>query len=526
MANGFIQTADQAKKYVQNWRSATGSRTFGSLYTANELAGAKAEQQVEQQYGEQIGQAYKSAMAQRGNILSSNLGEGYKGALLSDTESALNQAYDTYMSNLAQSKQQIASNVSEANTAIDKELTSATENVLAYDQAHQAYAESRWQWAKENLTEDEYRDFAMSPDWQNYTTYDFSEDESAKSMYEQYQMLYERGLINEAEFAEIKGRLFTDYLRLKTDEELSTPSYVEEVDPETGEVYKHYTSIVDEEGNITEAGTNYYDFLENYAATRQNVGQSWEQYLAETNPELLDWAKTYNPYNATEDPYYAGTFRTMYGTASNDYKYTFIERFGGLSKKEVDTTFGELTKLANVNVDDISVDNIKGYVQQYRKIAEQVGIDTNVVDWDAAEKEIDNYLQQIKELDEEITSQKVAAGVGGSTGYAISSTALVIGIVEILGGLVGVATGGGAPAGGALIAKGVATLAGSALGYAGTSVGVAENVKQIKALEGNKAEQEKALKQYYLNNLTAMINKVQADKREQQIREYKSQKYR
>ena len=65
MAVGYIQTSDQAKKFLQDMRNATGSRSFGSLYAANELAGMKAEQQVEQQYGEQIGQAYKSAMAQR-----------------------------------------------------------------------------------------------------------------------------------------------------------------------------------------------------------------------------------------------------------------------------------------------------------------------------------------------------------------------------------------------------------------------------------------------------------------------------
>ena len=70
MAVGYIQTSDQAKKFLQGMRNATGSRSFGSLYAANELAGARAEQQVEQQYGEQIGQAYKSAMAQRSNILS------------------------------------------------------------------------------------------------------------------------------------------------------------------------------------------------------------------------------------------------------------------------------------------------------------------------------------------------------------------------------------------------------------------------------------------------------------------------
>ena len=109
-------TEKQAKQAILNdYRNISGSRTFGSMYAANELAGMRAEQQVEQQYGEQIGQAYKTAMAQRSNILSSNLGTGYKEAMLGDTDQYLTQAYNQYMSKLSESKQTIASNVAKAN---------------------------------------------------------------------------------------------------------------------------------------------------------------------------------------------------------------------------------------------------------------------------------------------------------------------------------------------------------------------------------------------------------------------------
>ena len=143
MANGFIQTPEQAKQTIlSDYRNAAGSRSFGSLYAANELAGARATQQVEQQYGEQIGAAYKTAMAQRANILESNLGTGYKTELSEDVQKSLNQAYDAYMSKMSQSKQQIAETVSEANTEVDDVLQKYAENTAAYRTAHGDYAQS------------------------------------------------------------------------------------------------------------------------------------------------------------------------------------------------------------------------------------------------------------------------------------------------------------------------------------------------------------------------------------------------
>lgn len=508
MAVGYIQTSDQAKKFLQDMRNATGSRSFGSLYAANELAGMKAEQQVEQQYGEQIGQAYKSAMAQRSNILSSNLGTGYKEAMLGDTDQYLSKAYDQYMSKLSQSKQAIASSVSEANQTVTDELEKQAANVLEYNKAAPKYADYYINWLKNNLSEEEYLETINRPDWRNYMTADFGDDAETQARYNELVALEEEGKLSPEQESELK-QLRASYYRLKSEQELTTPAYVEEVDPETGEKFKHWTSIVDDQGNLTEAGINYYDFLENYAATRKDVGPSWEQYLSETNPELLDWAKTYNPYLAgTNDPFWAGTMRTAHGTMSNDYKYTFLERFGGLGQKEVNSVFGDLTKLANKSINDINVNDIKGFISQYRKLAEQVGIEN--VDWEAVDKDVDTYLQSIKEYEEEIKAGKITTGVTGAWG-------LVSGIIMIVGGALATATGAGATAGVPTIIAGVGMLA-------GTSTGIAAGDTQIKALEGDKKAQEDALKQMYLNSLTSMVSEVNAKKREQQIREYQSQR--
>ena len=504
MAVGYIQTSDQAKKFLQGMRNATGSRSFGSLYAANELAGMKAEQQVEQQYGEQIGQAYKSAMAQRSNILSSNLGTGYKDAMLGDTDQYLSKAYDQYMNKLSQSKQAIASSVGKANEAVTSELEKQAANVLEYNKAAPKYADYYMNWLKNNLSEEEYSEIVNSADWKNYMTADFGDDAETQAKYNELMALEEEGKLSPEQETELK-QLRASYYRLKSEQELTTPAYVEEVDPETGETYKHWTSIVDDQGNLTEAGINYYDFLENYAATRKDAGPSWEQYLSETNPELLDWAKTYNPYLAgTKDPFWAGTMRTAHGTMSNDYKYTFLERMGGLSSKQIDSVFGDINKLTNKSIDDINVNDVKGFISQYRKLAEQAGLEK--VDWDALDKQADVYLQQIKDYEKEIKSAKIGAGIGGA-----AIALLVIGMAAAT-----IATGGGAAA--------VLGAAGTAGGAGGLTSAIMNSVDAIEALEDDKKAQEDLLKKEYLNSLVTMVNEVNAKKREQQIREYQSQR--
>lgn len=504
MAVGYIQTSDQAKKFLQGMRNATGSRSFGSLYAANELAGMKAEQQVEQQYGEQIGQAYKSAMAQRSNILSSNLGTGYKDAMLGDTDQYLSKAYDQYMSKLSESRQKIASNVGKANEAVTSELEKQAANVLEYNKAAPKYADYYMNWLKNNLSEEEYSEIVNSADWKNYMTADFGDDTETQARYNELVALEEEGKLSPEQETELK-ELRASYYRLKSEQELATPAYVEEVDPKTGEKFKHWTSIVDDQGNLTEAGINYYDFLENYAATRQGAGPSWEQYLSETNPELLDWAKTYNPYLAgTNDPFWAGTMRTAHGTMSNDYKYTFLERMGGLSSKQIDSVFGDINKLTNKSIDDINVNDVKGFISQYRKLAEQAGLER--VDWDAIDKQADVYLQQIKDYEKEIKSAKIGAGIGGA-----AIALLVIGMAAAT-----IATGGGAAA--------VLGAAGTAAGAGGFTSAIMNSVDAIEALENDKKAQEDLLKKEYLNSLVTMVNEVNAKKREQQIREYQSQR--
>ena len=189
---------------------------------------------------------------------------------------------------------------------------------------------------------------------------------------------------------------------------------------------------------------------------------------------------------------------------SNDYKYTFLERMGGLSSKQIDSVFGDINKLTNKSIDDINVNDVKGFISQYKKLAEQAGLES--VDWDALDKQADVYLQQIKDYEKEIKSAKIGAGIGGA-----AIALLVIGLAAAT-----IATGGGAMA--------VLGAAGTAAGAGGFTSAIMNSVDAIEALEDNKKAQEDLLKKEYLNSLVTMVNEVNAKKREQQIREYQSQR--
>ena len=216
----------------------------------------------------------------------------------------------------------------------------------------------------------------------------------------------------------------------------------------------------------------------------------------------------------------------MYGTASTDYKYTFLEEYGGLSKKEIDATFGEMTSIMNKSVDDINTSDVKGLISSYRQLAEQMGYDSDRVDWERIEQQADVYLQQIKEYDEEIKSKKAAEGVGGFYGYGAGVGMVIGGILTIIASGVGIVAsyGAGVVPGVVGMAEGASMIAAGAGTIAGTSVGIANSEKQIKALEGDKKAQENLLKQMYLNSLGMMVNDINQGYAKQQAREAAKQR--
>lgn len=486
MAVGSIMTEKQAKQAILNdYRNISGSRTFGSMYAANELAGMRAEQQVEQQYGEQIGQAYKSAMAQRSNILSSNLGTGYKEAMLGDTDQYLTQAYNQYMSKLSESKQTIASNVAKANEEITSTVDTIAKNKAAYGNALFDYYDAYLAEKQNTLDEDAYKKFMRSALWDKYYTYDFGTDTQAKADYDVARAAVERGEMTEDELFE----KFWQYRRAKTRDELTTVAY-DEVDGR-----KEYSSLYDEEGNLTLAGVDFFDQLENFAATHKNEGQSWSEYLQATNPELYDWASSYNPYNiGPDDMTYAGSFRTMTGRTSTDYTYSFLERFGGLTEKQTKSAFSKMYSTFEAGK-DIKLGDMDKVLSDFEALSKEIGLTETDIDWDKAREIVAEYVSEADAAKAETKRQGIKGGVkAGVSGFMIAAGAVLM------------ATGVGSVLGGGLMLLGAATS-----GAAVSDIEAGEAAEQ--RYKANKTAAEDA----YMQVLTAMVNKMQQKRRQAQI---------
>lgn len=489
MAVGSIMTEGQAKQAILNdYRNISGSRTFGSMYAANELAGMRAAQNVEQQYGEQIGQAYKSAMAQRSNILSSNLGTGYKEAMLGDTEQYLSQAYNQYMSKLAEAKQTIASNVSKADEEITSIVDTTAKNKAAYGNALFDYYDAYLAEKQNTLDEESYKKFMHSALWDKYYTYDFGTDTQAKADYDVARAAVDRGEMTEDELFE----KFWQYRRAKTRAELTAVAY-DEVDGR-----KEYSSLYDEEGNLTLAGVDFFDQLENFAATRKGEGQSWSEYLQATKPELYDWASSYNPYNVGPDNMtYAGSFRTMTGRTSTDYTYSFLERFGGLTEKQTKSAFSRIYKDFNKKASDININDIDSMLSEFEQISKEIGLTQEDVNWKDIRWQVSQYVNDAKQAHQDAKDAKIRSGLAIATGV----------LAIIAGAIVTTASFGAAGGVGATIAVG---------GLSGIAAGL-DDIENITNAEEREKAYEKVAQNEYLRAVTAMVNKLQYERRQAQI---------
>ena len=489
MAVGSIMTEKQAKQAILNdYRNISGSRTFGSMYAANELAGMRAEQQVEQQYGEQIGQAYKSAMAQRSNILSSNLGTGYKEAMLGDTDKYLTQAYNQYMSKLSESRQEIASSVAKANEGVTSTVDAIAKNKVAYGNALFDYYDAYLAEKQNTLDEDAYKKFMRSALWDKYYTYDFGTDTQAKADYDVARAAVERGEMTEDELFE----KFWQYRRAKTREELTAVAY-DEVDGR-----KEYSSLYDEEGNLTLAGVDFFDQLENFAATHKNEGQSWSEYLQATNPELYDWAASYNPYNVgPDDVTYAGSFRTMTGRTSTDYTYSFLERFGGLTEKQTKSAFSRVYKDFDKKASDINTDDIDSMLGEFEQIGKEIGLTQEDINWENIRQQVSQYVEDAAQAREDAKYAKIDSGL-----------AIGVGVLAVITGAIvtGASFGMAVPAGVAIAGAGLAGIA-AGLG----------NIESITDAEEREEAYKKAAQDEYLRAVTAMVTKLQEKRRQAQI---------
>lgn len=364
MAYGTILTADSATKQLKEYnKQYNRQNTWNALMSQNANSALAAENELLKSYNTATADAYVSYLKNQNAIKNSNIvGQG-RTDLLQDNELALQDAYNSYMNSLQEDTVTIQNSYTQANQQVEDAFKEQGEYVAAYDQAHMDYLQELWH--KYENGENTLFDTTL---WNRYVTQDQLRDE------ETGELLYDE-----------KGNPALGERRLKNRSELFNASYDELLDDEGNLVGKDWTGLVDDQGNLTLKGVDFYDQIENAMATQG--GYSFGEYLSETNPELLDWANSYNPYNYTDAGTNAGTFNTMTGRMSTDYLYSFAERFGGMSEKEINNLYSNFQESSQSLVDAINNDDgydsknivksVNDMFGDLSKMAEDLGIDAD-----------------------------------------------------------------------------------------------------------------------------------------------------
>lgn len=483
-------TSGYKKALEESERDVFGNYTWRQAASNIDYQTQLAEAQARQLYGEDVATAYQAATQQRQMIGASALGEGTKARLEQSLVDTMSAAYDKYMSEYQSNLSTIATQAEKAYGELGTALEERAANMQAFQDEHYKYLQYLDEWRQENaMSESDLAEFFDLTGWGKY--------------------------YKDAPMYDAQGNLINTEKQLKSWEELTTPVK----DEITGE----YISFYDNEGNLTRAGRNFFTQIENYYGSKAlKEGEtnipSFAAYLYKANPELYDWANTYNPYSYTPTSTglseNLGAFRQLLGIRTDADEYRFIEYFGGLSKKEIDTVFNDI--YSKLDTDNITMDNAVESFQEMKGLAEKLGFTADDIDWEAAEEQVKTLVNTYRANMNEAETQYNLMGTAKTAEAVSIATAMTI----IIAGIVAAVPTGGTSLLGTAAGVGSLTTAVGATA-AGIGLDVAANnaqamYEQAKSLAG---KNETELKDLYRGIVASLVASVQSKYTDMAIRE-------
>lgn len=469
----IFDTSDIKSQLAEANRDYYGRKVWENLYGSIDYAKQKQLGKLQQDYSSAVNEAYASAHLANQNIAASNLGVGYKAAASEANDLALEEAYNTY-------RQKYLAGVSEVESLSAKQTQNVTNALDEQAKYESAFAEKPYEYLQ-------------------YIFDKYSEGDRANNIFynEELWKRYTKEVKNEA------GNP-TGERELKSWEEIANYGAYEEVKDEFGNLEKQWTGLFDNSGNLTIKGVDFYDQMINQLAS-EGRGISFAQWLAGNDEKLYEWSRSYNPYNYTEAGTNLGSFKTMVGLTSADEKYTFMERFGGLSKSDVDNMYSGFTNKLNELNKKISSSSGKdgkkiaseftGLTAEIGKLTKQLGITADI------ENELGMSLDDLGKYLANNASEAVSKGDIWLQGVQTALTSIGSGAV------IGAKAGGG---------KGA--IAGAIVG---AIVGSAFAALEAEGTKDQNKELAKASRDAYNNLVTTLITYSQNKQREAQINYYK-----
>lgn len=491
---GMIYDTSSIKQQLKEAnRDYMGRKTWENLYAGIDIAEKQQIGVLKQDYAKAMSDAYATAYKNKSAVGASNIGQGYKAEAIDDIDIALQEAYDTYRRNYLQGESEIQTASAEAVKNVDEALTEQAEYTKKFADAPYEYLKYLFDKYNEGNPEDNI--FLTNDLWKRYT-YEEKDEE---------------------------GNLTGERL-LKSWEDIAAHGAYDEYTDEFGNLQKEWTGLYDDAGNLTVKGADFYDQMMNDLA--QKGGYSFGEWLSNYDEDLYNWSQSYNPYDYTADQRNVGSFRTMVGLTSTDQAYSFIERFGGISRKELDSMYSKFSdKAAELNQKVLN-DNgrgSKGILEEYKGLSKDIadltdklGIKADIEqEMGMSFDELGDYLYNLTEnslSNGDIWWQTLLGAVGaGGTAGAASAVALSagakLGAAGATTALYGTAAGASSvPVVGWIVA---AVIAATAATYG--AVSTAENIKTQ-----NKQFTE-AGRNAYNTLVTNLIEYSQAQQRQKQI---------
>ncbi len=468
----IFDTSNIKSQLAQANRDYYGRKVWENLYGSIDYAKQKQLVKLEQDYSSAVNEAYASAYLANQNIAASNLGKGYKAAASDANDLALEEAYNTY-------RQKYLAGVSEVESLSAQQTQNVT-NALGEQAKYMS-------------------DFAEKPyEYLKYVFDKYSEGERANNIFynEELWKRYTKEVKDEA------GNP-TGERELKSWEEIANYGTYEDVAGESGNIERQWTGLFDESGNLTVKGVDFFDQMINQLAY-EGRGISFGNWLAENDEKLYEWSRSYNPYDYASGTN-LGSFKTIVGLTSADEKYTFMERFGGLSKSEINNMYSGFTnklteldkKISSSSGKDTKqiVSEFTGLTSEIGKLTDQLGITSDI------ENELGMSLDDLGKYLANNASAAVSNGDIWLQGIQTAVTSIGSGAV------IGAKAGGGK---GAIVGAIVGAIAGS----------VAATLEAKNTKEQNK-ELARASRDAYDNLVTTLITYSQNKQREAQINYYK-----
>lgn len=317
----MIATENDYKKYLMDAdKNYQGQKTWETLFSNVDLSRQKQLAATNYDYGMAMNEAYQQAYLNEQNIRGTSLIGSAKQRLIDENTAALEQAFKTFSQQKAQATANIDANAAALNESLSTMLSERAANFKAYDEAHYAYLERLY---------DTYGGTEL-----------FTDDKYGLSMYLTDEIGDDGKVLTDSDGNPIK--------RLMTRNEL----YSVRTDA-NGE----NLGFIGSDDGLTIRGYDFYDKMQNWRPDSEKFSDylRFEDFLRETNPELLSWATDVDAYNYTDAGTNTGSFKTAFGLTSTDYDYQFAERLGGLTSGELETKFQKF----------------KDYAAEYSEIADK-----------------------------------------------------------------------------------------------------------------------------------------------------------